>query len=118
MNEITLPIVAVITIGLAAAGAVAFLVRVIARNFETSVKDKFTEAEKARANDQQMLRSDLVKLKDQVHAIERELPREYVRRDDHIEAMATVTAKIDAVQAQGAHLLTLVARMEGKLNHD
>lgn len=118
MNDITLPIATAAVIVIALLSAFAFLVRVIAKSFENSVRDKFAEAEKARANDQQMLRADLSKLKDQVHLIERELPREYVRRDDHVEAMAVVNAKMDAVQAQGAHLLTLVARMEGKLNND
>lgn len=37
MTDITLPIVAVITIVLAAMGAFAFLVRVIARNFEKAI---------------------------------------------------------------------------------
>lgn len=53
----------------------------------------------------------------QTQRIEYELPREYMRREDHNAAMGTVNAKMDAVYAQQAHLLTIVSRMEGKLTN-
>lgn len=118
MNDITLPLATAVVIVIALLGAFAFRVRVTAGNFEKSVKEKFTQAEASRTADQTALRSAIDKVNEQVGRIEWELPREYVRRADHVEAMATVTAKIDAVQQQGAHLLSLVSRIEGKVNRD
>ena len=123
MTDITLPIVAVITIVLAAMGAFAFLVRVIAKNFEKAIDTRFAAMVEAHKSEQEtlggrigQLSHSVERLTADVHRMQVELPREYTRRDDHVQAMATVNAKIDAVQAGQQQLIMMVGTLNGRNN--
>lgn len=125
MNTIQIELRETIVIVVALVSGYLYLARTLAAQFRRSNDEQLTSLKQAIADGEKRvdghvaeLRGTINQLDSQIRRIEYELPREYVRRDDHVEAMATVTAKIDAVQAQGAHLLSMVARMEGSLKHD
>jgi outer membrane murein-binding lipoprotein Lpp len=106
---------------LAVIAAFAFLIRSIGTRFEKSVDEKFKTANDSRLREDGAvsgrlgeLSSSISKLSGDVHRLERDMPREYVRREDHVQALAIVNAKIDAIQSGQQTLIMLVGKLEGR----
>lgn len=133
--NIEIPIVVAVTLFLANIGAFVgcgrMLASSIAREYKQRIEaqatatalaiDAINQANKSAtdglAGNMDRLAKSVESVGKQTQRIEYELPREYMRREDHNAAMGTVNAKMDAVYSQQAHLLTIVSRMEGKLTN-
>lgn len=121
MAEFTIPIGVAVTLGLAALGGYVALVKVIASRFERAIDAKFAALSESRKQEQQATATrfehlaDLVeKMRLELHRMQVELPREYTRKEDHVQALATVNAKIDAVQAAQQQLIMMVGALKGR----
>lgn len=102
----------------AACGVVGTLVggfwavlRVAGNQFERRLDDRFRSQDKAREEGRSLWVARLVKVEEDHRELEREflkhladLPREYMRREDHIRFETVIFAKLDALAAQQALL--------------
>ena len=106
---------------LALAGAYFFMVKTLTRQF-------------AKANDMQLeslkvaikaietrsdghiteLRVSMNTLSTKVHQMQIDLPREFVRREDYVQAIATTYAKIDAVQERQGTVMVLLTQLQAE----
>lgn len=77
------------------------------KQFEKRLDERFELQEKARVEGRKLWNDRLTRLEEDYRQLERaylkhlaELPREYVRREDHIRFETVITAKLDALYAQ------------------
>jgi len=93
-------------IGIIMAGYWA-LASLIVRQFNKGLDDRFKAQEKARIEGGRVYQERLVRVEEQHHELERshmkllaDLPREYVRREDHIRFETVLNAKLDALHSE------------------
>jgi hypothetical protein len=103
------------------------LVSIVVRQFEARLKERFDSIEKARvegatqwqANFDQLLRARQEEEKQwrqverDLNALRIELPKEYVRREDHIRFETVINAKLDSV-AKSIEVLTLKVKIRAE----
>lgn len=97
---------AVVAIGVIVGGFWALLMLAM-KQFDRRLDDRFRAQDQARLEGRKEHTERLFTLEDRHHELERahmkllaELPREYVRREDHIRFETVITAKLDALNAE------------------
>lgn len=120
-SDVSIPLTLLVSTVIAIVGAFAFLVRQLAARFEKSIDEKLKIMSEQRVSaDGQVsgrissLDGSIKKLTEDLHRLQIELPREYTRKEDHVQALATVNAKIDAVQAGQQQLIMMVGTLRGR----
>lgn len=106
----------------ALAGAYFYLARSLAAQFKRSndeqlksIKDSISDGDKRSDVGVAQVRELVLALDRDVRRIERELPSAYVSKDDYVMRVATLDSKIDNVNSQQAHIITLLKLVrEGK----
>ena len=115
-----------VTLGLSALGGFWTLGKVIARQFQTHLDERFTAQEESRKANHEQLAQRLTSLEQvnrdeaaQWQRLERELlrmqadlPLQYVRRDDYIRGQSVIEAKLDGL-ANKIEITQLRAAQQG-----
>lgn len=121
MNPIQIDFREALMIVLALAGAYFFLVKTLTKQFKSandvqldSLKLAISDIEKRGDGHISELRSSVNTLTGKVHQMQIDLPREFVRKEDYVQAIATTFAKIDAVQERQGTLLVLVTQLQAE----
>jgi predicted Holliday junction resolvase-like endonuclease len=86
------------------------LLKLNARQFTRSIEEKFAALEAQRAAD----REERTKVSSAVAHLEREMLRNYVRKDEHTVAITVVNAKMDEINKGQRELLLKVGVLIGK----
>ena len=115
MTPIQIEFPQVLVIVIALFGGYAYLARVLATQFKRSndeqlsaLKEAITEGERRSDAHVKELRDSMTELDRDVRKIKDELPRTYVSKDDYVIRVATLDSKIDNVNSQQAHIITLL----------
>lgn len=100
MNTITLELWQLVTLLITLIGAFFTLARMLLSSTTRTIDEKFRVlGEHLAKQDQSSLRQDeaMRRLERDVMDMRAELPRDYVRREDYTQAIATIMTKIDAM---------------------
>jgi hypothetical protein len=83
------------------------LAALVVRQFKAHLDERFAAQEKARQDGRKLYEERLARVEDAHRELDRaflkhlaELPRDYVRREDHIRFETVINAKLDAVAAK------------------
>lgn len=125
MNPITIEFREVLMIVLALVGGYFYMARVLTHQFKAAndtqlqgLKEALGDIEARSDGHVRELRTAMATLDSDVRRLQQDLPREYVRKEDYVQAMATVYAKIDTVQAGQQHLIMMVGQLDGAHKRD
>lgn len=115
MNPIHIEFREAVIIVIALISGYLYLARTLASQFKrsndeqlTALKEAITDGDKRSDANINQLRETMTALDRDVRRIERELPQAYVSKDDYVTRVATLDSKIDNVNSQQAHIITLL----------
>lgn len=117
MNTITLELWQVITLLIAMVGAFFTLARMLLSGTTRQIDEKFKVlGEHLAKQDSAALRQDetMRRLERDLMDMRAELPRDYVRREDYTQAIATILTKIDAMGLRFEQVLREVMTKGGQ----
>jgi hypothetical protein len=83
------------------------LAAMIVKQFKAHLDERFEAQERARIEGRKLWDDRLARVEDEHHELERhflkhlaDLPREYIRREDHVRFETVIAAKLDALYAE------------------
>lgn len=116
-----------VLLGLSVLGGYWALTKIIAAQFQRSVNERFAAQDKALAAHYQAMTARLDSIESagradaanwqrverEILQLKAELPLNYVRREDYVQAVATIMAKLDAMTLRMENIL-----LRGARNHE